>query len=42
MDRFDVPHDCSVELSPMGYDFLSDLFQRHDKVRTTPCAVSLY
>jgi len=29
--RFDVSAECSVELTPQGYEFLSDLFQRHDK-----------
>lgn len=29
--RIDVPPDCSVELSPDGYQFLIDLFQVHDK-----------
>lgn len=29
--RFDVPHDCSVELSPNGYKFLTDLFEAFDK-----------
>ncbi|OZJ02947.1 hypothetical protein BZG36_04568, partial [Bifiguratus adelaidae] len=27
----DVPHECSVELSSKGYQFLSDLFQKFDK-----------
>lgn len=31
--RFDVPHDCSVELSPLGYQFFTELFQFFDKVR---------
>lgn len=30
--RFDVPHDCSVELSPKGYQFFTDIFQIFDKV----------
>lgn len=30
--RFDVPHDCSVELSPQGYQFFTDIFQIFDKV----------
>ncbi|KAL7280069.1 hypothetical protein ACG7TL_006484 [Trametes sanguinea] len=29
--KFDVPHDCSVELSPLGYQFLTVLFENHDK-----------
>ncbi|CAG8607356.1 13079_t:CDS:10, partial [Acaulospora colombiana] len=28
---FDVPHDCSVELSPNGYQFFTDIFQVFDK-----------
>ncbi|KAI0352639.1 mitochondrial Rho GTPase [Trametes cingulata] len=31
--KFDVPHDCSVELSPLGYQFLTVLFENHDKDR---------
>jgi hypothetical protein len=30
--RFDVPYDCSVELSPLGYQFFTDLFETFDKV----------
>ncbi|KAK0504080.1 P-loop containing nucleoside triphosphate hydrolase protein [Armillaria luteobubalina] len=29
--KFDVPPDCSVELSPLGYQFLTDLFETCDK-----------
>ncbi|KAF8610323.1 mitochondrial Rho GTPase [Ceratobasidium sp. AG-I] len=29
--KFDVPHDCSVELSPKGYQFFTDIFQIFDK-----------
>ena len=29
--RFDVPHDCSVELSPLGYQFLTVVFENFDK-----------
>ncbi|EJT98761.1 mitochondrial Rho 1 [Dacryopinax primogenitus] len=29
--KFDVPSDCSVELSPSGYRFLTDIFEMHDK-----------
>ncbi|KZP33470.1 mitochondrial Rho GTPase [Athelia psychrophila] len=29
--KFDVPHDCSVELSPLGYQFFTDIFQTFDK-----------
>ncbi|UZJ57337.1 hypothetical protein CBS101457_006657 [Exobasidium rhododendri] len=28
---FHVPVDCSVELSPHGYQFLTDVFEAHDK-----------
>lgn len=31
--RFDVPPDCSVELSPLGYQFFTDVFETFDKVR---------
>lgn len=30
--RFDVPHDSSVELSPLGIKFFTELFQIYDKV----------
>ena len=30
--RFDVPYDCSVELSTLGYQFFTDIFQMFDKV----------
>lgn len=33
-DRFDVPYDCSVELSAMGNQFLTDIFEAYDKVIT--------
>ncbi|KAI0731923.1 mitochondrial Rho 1 [Fomitopsis betulina] len=29
--KFDVPYDCSVELSPKGYQFLTDIFETFDK-----------
>ncbi|KZT73930.1 mitochondrial Rho GTPase [Daedalea quercina L-15889] len=29
--KFDVPSDCSVELSPKGYQFLTDIFETFDK-----------
>ncbi|KAG7440843.1 mitochondrial Rho GTPase [Guyanagaster necrorhizus] len=29
--KFDVSPDCSVELSPLGYQFLTDLFETCDK-----------
>ena len=38
--RFDVPYDCSVELSPKGYQFLTDIFVTFDKVRTLECDTS--
>lgn len=31
MRRFEVPHDCSVELSPLGYQFLTVVFENYDK-----------
>ena len=31
-DRFDVPYDCSVEMSPLGNQFLTDIFEAYDKV----------
>jgi Ras family protein T1 len=30
---FAVPPECSVELSPLGYQFLTDIFEVHDKDR---------
>ncbi|KAG6335562.1 hypothetical protein ID866_3525 [Astraeus odoratus] len=32
LPKFDVPHDCSVELSPKGYQFFTDIFETFDKV----------
>ncbi|KAI0056103.1 mitochondrial Rho 1 [Artomyces pyxidatus] len=29
--KFDVPPDCSVELSPQGYHFFTDIFETFDK-----------
>ncbi|KAI6147311.1 EF hand associated-domain-containing protein [Pisolithus tinctorius] len=29
--KLDVPHDCSVELSPKGYQFFTDIFETFDK-----------
>ncbi|KAG6891671.1 ERMES complex Ca(2+)-binding regulatory GTPase gem1 [Termitomyces sp. T32_za158] len=29
--KFDVPIDCSVELSPLGYQFLTEIFETFDK-----------
>ncbi|KIK57222.1 hypothetical protein GYMLUDRAFT_98845 [Collybiopsis luxurians FD-317 M1] len=29
--KFDVPSDCSVELSPPGYQFFTDIFETFDK-----------
>ncbi|KIK80370.1 hypothetical protein PAXRUDRAFT_833557 [Paxillus rubicundulus Ve08.2h10] len=31
LPKFDVPHDCSVELSPKGYKFFTDIFETFDK-----------
>lgn len=31
--RFDVPYDCSVELSHLGYQFFTDIFTIFDKDR---------
>jgi mitochondrial Rho GTPase 1 len=31
LTRFDVSPDCSVELSPLGYKFLTDVFEVFDK-----------
>ncbi|KAJ1656415.1 ERMES complex Ca(2+)-binding regulatory GTPase gem1 [Dispira simplex] len=33
LPTFDVPSDCTVELSPQGIQFLTQLFDRHDKDR---------
>lgn len=30
---FHVPSDCTVELSPYGYSFLTEIFEAHDKDR---------
>lgn len=32
--KFDVPSDCSVELSQRGYQFFTDIFEAFDKVRS--------
>lgn len=29
--KFDVPTDCSVELSPLGYQFFTDIFETFDR-----------
>ncbi|ETW81671.1 hypothetical protein HETIRDRAFT_36706 [Heterobasidion irregulare TC 32-1] len=29
--KFEVPPDCSVELSPLGYQFFTDIFETFDK-----------
>lgn len=29
--RLDVPYDCSVELSPSGYQFLTEIFELFDQ-----------
>ncbi|KAI0300358.1 mitochondrial Rho 1 [Russula brevipes] len=31
LPKFDVPSDCSVELSPLGYQFFTDIFEVFDK-----------
>ncbi|CAA7261502.1 unnamed protein product [Cyclocybe aegerita] len=31
LPKFDVPPDCSVELSPLGYQFFTDIFEIFDK-----------
>ncbi|KAH9480307.1 ERMES complex Ca(2+)-binding regulatory GTPase gem1 [Psilocybe cubensis] len=31
LPKFDVPADCSVELSPLGYKFFTDIFEVFDK-----------
>ncbi|KAI0052701.1 mitochondrial Rho GTPase [Auriscalpium vulgare] len=31
LPKFDVPADCSVELSPLGYQFFTDIFETFDK-----------
>ncbi|KAI5481376.1 hypothetical protein MNV49_004998 [Pseudohyphozyma bogoriensis] len=31
--RFDIPYDCTAELSPKGYQFLTELFETFDKDR---------
>lgn len=39
---FAVPPECSVELSPHGYQFLTDIFEAHDKDRDGAlCAAEL-
>ena len=35
-----MPHDCSVELSPLGYQFLTVLFENHDKVNYSFAAIT--
>jgi Ras family protein T1 len=34
-----VPSDCSVELSPLGYQFFTDIFEIFDKVCCDFCAI---
>lgn len=34
--RFDVPYDCSVELSALGYQFFTDIYDKFNKVRPLP------
>ncbi|TEB39827.1 mitochondrial Rho GTPase [Coprinellus micaceus] len=31
LPKFEVPSDCSVELSPLGYQFFTDIFEIFDK-----------
>lgn len=31
--RFDIPSDCTSELSPKGYQFFTDLFESYDQDR---------
>lgn len=31
LPKFEVPPDCSVELSPLGYQFFTDIFEIFDK-----------
>ncbi|KAF9533224.1 P-loop containing nucleoside triphosphate hydrolase protein [Crepidotus variabilis] len=31
LPKFDVPTDCSVELSPIGYQFFTEVFENFDK-----------
>ena len=31
--RFDIPADCTAELSPKGYQFFTDVFETFDKDR---------
>lgn len=38
--RFDVPYDCSVELSPLGNQFLTDIFEAYDKVGRLSTGIS--
>lgn len=38
--RFDVPSDCSVELSHSGNQFFTDIFEAYDRVRPFYCVVA--
>ena len=38
--RFDVPGDCSVELSPLGNQFLTDIFEAYDRVSRLTIIIS--
>ncbi|TFK74823.1 mitochondrial Rho GTPase [Pluteus cervinus] len=31
LPKFDIPQDCSVELSPKGYQFFTDIFETFDR-----------
>ena len=36
IDRFDVAYDCSVELSTLGYQCFTDIYEKFDRVRFHP------
>lgn len=36
---FDIPSDCTAELSPRGYQFFTDIFESFDQVG--PCLTTL-
>jgi len=38
--RLEVPYDCSVELSPSGYQFLTEIFEIFDQVRAEACCLA--
>jgi hypothetical protein len=39
-NRFDVPGDCSVELSALGNQFFTDIFEAYDQVSPAAGALS--